>query len=702
MATLEKLRQRAGTLVAVVIGFSLLAFILGDFINSGSGLLRRKSLIVGEINGKTIMYKEFNQRVDASVKNYKRNSGVNEVDASTYSSIRAQVWNNFMNEYLFQKEYNALGLACGEDELWDMVQGRNIHPQIKAISIFQNKQTGEFDRNLVIQFLKNMENDQTGQAQAAWVEFEKQLIRDRIYTKYQNLISKGLYVTKWQVDQDFVEANRKYDIEYVSKRYLMVPDTVIRMNEEDVKKFYEEHKNEFKQKESRDISYVSFVINPSKDDRDKVEEWIYNELPEFKRIENAGQYVALNSDDPFNENYFAPSDLDPTLTDWVKKAKVGDVFGPYLVDDTWKIARVTGIKLLPDSVRASHILIRPDDNGNFDAAQATADSLLNLIKKGASFEKLAAQYGTDGTSTHGGDLKWFTQEKMIPEFSKACFFAKKGDEFTVKTSYGVHVVKVTDQSRYHKKYQVAYLDRQITPSSKTVQEVWNQASRFASTYNTGEKYDKGVVKENLNKKLASNIAPEDEMITGLENPRELIRWAFKAHEGDLSKIYQFGNQFVLAKLETVRKEGNAPLDQVRGEVESMVRNEKKADYLIAQFTDAMKEVKTLQELADRFEVDVRQSKEQYFTASSITGVGIEPKMTAAIVTTPLNTLSDPIKGINAVYVIKVTRIIEPGPKSDPIASRNRLERGYTSRVGYAVFQALKDRSKIVDRRTQFY
>jgi len=702
MATLEKLRQKGGTLVAVVIGLSLLAFILGDFLGSSGGSAQRRSMVVGEINGKAVMYTEFNQRVEAGVQNYKTNSNVSTVDGGTMFSIRSQVWNTFLNEYMFGDEYEKLSIACTPEELFDMVQGRNVHPQVQAISIFRNEVTGEFDPNLVVQFLKNMENDPSGQAQTAWVELEKDLIRDRVYTKYQNLVTKGLFVTKWQIDNEFVESNRKYNIHYVSERFMGVADSLIQVSDAEVQKYYSEHKDEFKQTASRDIEYVAFDIMPSQADRDLVANWIQEQLPEFQRIENPGAYVNLNSDVPFNPAYLEPLAFDPEIQGWLEVAQIGETFGPYQVGDFWKIARLSDSKMLPDSARASHILIQPDATGNFDAAQTTADSLLALIKGGASSEALAAEYGTDGTAQTGGDLNWFTYESMVPEFAEACFFGKKGDLTTVRTQYGWHVVKITDQGATSKKYQVATLVREITASSETIQNIYGEASRFATTYGSGSKFDEGVEKENLTKRVANNIREEDQVISGLEEPRELVRWAYDAEVGDMSDIYQFGNRFIIARLTVVREEGEAPLEQVRGEVENLVRNDKKADLLVKKFNEAISSGATLEDMAARFGTDVKTVDNQYFTSSSITGVGIEPALTAALVTTPVNTLSKPIKGRNGVYVMMVTQVIEPGPDADILASAERLVQSYQSRVGYATFQALEEQTKITDNRNKFY
>jgi len=702
MATLQTLRNKAGVLLAVIIGLSLLAFILGDFLNSGSGFMQRKKTEIAEINGKSVGYQEFATKVETGIENYKRSSDVTNIDDQTYVSIRNQVWNSYLNEFVYSEEYDKLGLGCHPDELYDMVYGKNIHPQIQQAQIFQNQQTGGFDRNLVMQFLKNLDKDPSGQQRQAWINYEQELMKDRINTKYQTLIAKGMYVTRKMVDAEVMESNRKYDLNFVTLRYATTPDSLIKVTDAEVLKYYNENKDKFKQEASRDLAYVTWDIVPSQEDRDEVAKWISEQKPEFERIENTQAFVTTAAESKFNEAYLGADQIPEPARAWALVAEKGMVFGPYQEGLTWKLAKVADIKELSDSVKASHILIRPVKDTDFDAAQKTADSIKGLIDRGQDFTTLAATYGTDGTKDKGGDLGWFTYEKMIPEFSKACFEGKKGDLLTVRTSYGVHIIKVVDQSPRSKKIQLAILDRTITPSDKTQQDIYNLASKFASTYDNGTKFDNGVIKENLNKRLATNLREGDANITGLDNPRELVRWAFEAKKGDLSDLKEYGPRFVLAKLTEVREKGTAPMDLVRTQIENSVRNEKKAELLIAQANQELQTTNSLDALAPKFNSNVSTAAGSYFTSYTITGMGMEPQVSAAMTVLPLNQISKPIKGANGVYLIQVTNVVEPGTDADRTASRTRLEQSFTSRASYEVFAALEKTAKVVDKRNKFY
>ena len=702
MATLQKLRNKMGVLVAVVIGFALLAFILGDFLSSGSRQMDRKRFELAEIDGKSISYQDFQAHVESSVENYKNNSNNNNPDESTLVSIRNQVWNSLLNEYILMDQFEELGIACSGDELFDMIQGSNIHPQILTAPAFQNQITGEFDRAMVIQFLKNMENDPTGRTQSSWVQFESELMNDRVYTKYQNMIMKGLYVTNDMIELDYYAGQRKYNFSFISKRFSLVPDSLVTVEQSDVETYYNENKDGFTQEESRDISYVTFEVLPSEKDRNLVEDWITNEKPEFERIENVEQYINLNGDTGINPLFLNVNELEEPLQAWLEEAEEGSVYGPYLNEEVWKLARLTEIKMVPDSVRASHILIRPDQNLSLDQAQAVADSLVDLLNNGADFAALAVEFGSDGTTQTGGDLNWFRQGDMVLEFSEFCFFGEKGDLGTVVTQHGVHVLRITDQGEKTEKYQVAILDRAIAPGQETYQHVYAQASRFAATYNDGDKFEEGVLEENLTKRIANNLRESDRMVTGLENPRRMIIDAFEAKKNDLLDLYEFGNRFVLAKVAEVRNEGIAPLDQVYGEVETLVLNKAKGDYLTSEINEALKGISTMEDLAIKFDTDVRTATDVTFGAFSIPGIGVEPAISSNLIDLEPNTLSEAINGSNGVYVIMVTQVIEPTIQIDYLEAKTRLTQGMTSRAGYQAFQALEKSSKVVDKRNKFY
>jgi len=351
MAVIGKIRKHS-TLVLIVIGVALLAFVLTDaFTSSGRGEIP----VVGKIGDTEITQQEFEQKVNEAINNYEMQQQ-QPVDDKTRSQIREQVWNQLISETVLQKEYEKLGIAVTPDELFDMVQGNNPHPQI--VQAFTNPQTGQFDKTRVLQFLKNKDNDpQTAQQ---WILFEQGIKQERLANKYTQLINKAIYATTAEAAQLNIDQNKKFNISYVVKRYNTVNDSTITVTEEEIAAYYEENKFKFKQEESRNIEYVIFRVDPSEEDFKLAEEWMLNAKEEFAQAENDSLYVTLNSDIPFDPTFYKKGQLPPILDTVFFKdsAKVGDMVGPYLEGMTYKLSKLSKIKYLPDSVKARHILIK--------------------------------------------------------------------------------------------------------------------------------------------------------------------------------------------------------------------------------------------------------------------------------------------------------------------------------------------------------
>lgn len=95
-------------------------------------------------------------------------------------------------------------------------------------------------------------------------------------------------------------------------------------------------------------------------------------------------------------------------------------------------------------VRASHILVKVDEETDSDAAKAKAEEIKAEIEKGAAFADMAKEHGSDGTRAQGGDLGWFQKERMVPEFAEAAFAAEEGKVVgPVQTQFGWHLILVT-------------------------------------------------------------------------------------------------------------------------------------------------------------------------------------------------------------------------------------------------------------------
>jgi len=696
MATLQKIRNNAGLLVSIVIGLALLAFILGDLFRSSNSISAKSRSEVAEIAGKAVSIQEYQAKVDENIENYKSNSGQTSLEQSMIENIREQTWKQMVHEYVMSDAYEELGIAISGEELFDMVQGNNIDPQVQQIPIFHNQQTGQFDRALVIQFLKNMELDPSGKAKSSWAAFEKALIEQKMDQKYNTLIENGLYVTNIQAKKDAEAKNTKVDFDYIALAYNTVSDSAISVTQDELLAYYKENIDKYQQKESRTVNYVTFPVIPSQEDDKQTKEWVEKIKGEFAEIENDKQYVNLNSDVPFVDKYYTKDELPASISN-LFEAEPGTVYGPYKEDNAYKLTKVVEFRNIPDSVKARHILIKPQQGVD---AKALADSLLDVINKGGNFAELAKKYSDDGSASKGGDLGWFSEGQMVKPFNDSCFLGKKGDKFIVYSQFGAHVVEILNQSKTTRKVKIATIVRIIEPGTKTYQAVYAKASKFGGTNRTFTAFRDAADKDGYTIRTAS-IKRDDKKIANLENPRQIIRWAYEAEEGTVSDIFELGDVFVVAALKSVQEEGDAPFANVSIDVEREVRKDKKAEYLTKQISEAKQNANTIQAVADKLNTPVKEAKGVTFAAYAIPGMGYEPNVQAYAVELPADKISLPIKGNRGVYSI-VVKNIQKNENVNLANDKNALLRSYRSRVGYQLYDAIKEASDIVDNRSRFY
>ncbi|MFM7016931.1 MAG: SurA N-terminal domain-containing protein [Bacteroidota bacterium] len=695
MAVIEKIRSKSGLLIGII-GFSLVAFVLGDLFSSKNGFFGGSDNTVGIIGGNKVDLMDYNSRVEEFVENYKTQTQNQTVDQATMDQIREQAWNKFVNDYVMVEQYKKLGLTCSADELFDMVQGKNIDPQIRQA--FTDPKTGQFNPSAVIQFLKNKNQDPKTAAQ--WAAFEKALKEGRVAQKYTDLIKGGLYVTKDEAKANFVEMNRTASVRYVMIPYSSVVDTTIQVSDADLKAVYNENLKKYKQADSRTVEYVTFNIKPSDMDVKSASNDFARLFEDFKTSTNDSAFIAANSDQPLDNNFPKRGTLPFNIDSAMFSAAVGTVMGPFDMNGTYSASKLMAVKTMADSVKARHILIKVEP-GKMDAAKVTADSIIKAIKGGAKFEDMATKYSIDqAANAKGGDLGWFDYQRMVQPFSEACFGASKGALITAETQFGLHVIEVTDMSAESRQVKVATLLKKVEPSAKTMQTIFTKANEFANKFNTADAFDKGIKEQNLTKLSEQNIQENNRQVGGFENSRELIRWSFKAKLGEVSKAFDFGNAYVVAKLTDIREKGTSTLEQVKDQVTAEARKEKKAQMFIDQLSKAG--TSNIDAVAASAKQTVMTAESISFGSPFIGNAGFEGAVVGNIMTLKAGQVSKPIKGNSGVYVVVVNNFNDPSLPADFKDSANQLKQQLQGRAQYEVENALKEKADITDHRGRFY
>jgi len=700
MTLLTKIRNRSGLLVTII-ALALLIFILESALESSRSFSSGDRTRIGEIEGRDVNFDEFEAKVEQAEQNEKSRTGKATIEDSYKENIRQQVWNQFLLDYLMKPRFQEIGLGVSSDELFDMVQGKDPHPSVKQA--FTDPATQQFNPQQVITFLKNLDKDETGETKNRWVQFEQAIKDERLSAKYNTMIKKGLYITKAEAKRDHISKNTQSNIRFITLRYNTVADSTISVNDDDMQRNYNENKHKYRQQITmRGIEYVQFDAFPSTEDRNSVLEKMNKIKADFSVAEVDSDFVNRNSDTRFVNKYISRAGLNPVL-DTLFSSPEKTIIGPYMENNTYKIAKLTASKLIPDSVKARHILIKPEGAVTIEKAKAQIDSLKNLIQsKAAKFDDLARSVSQDpGSATKGGDLGWFREGMMVPPFNDACFNGNKGDLAVVETQFGIHLIEVMDKGAPARKLLLSYVDMAIQPSSRTLQGVYAKASEFAGKNNSKEKFDKGVKEQNLPKREAPYVKELDRNINGIENSREIVRWAYEAQKGDVSKVFELDNKYIVAVLTNIKEKGVLPLEEVKQQVEAEAKKQKKAEQFIAKLEKARNGSKDLGEVAAKISLPLESAANVNFSSPVLLGQS-EPSLVGKIIVSSNNTIIGPFKGEGGVYLVQVDLKTDAKPLEDFKTVINQLQPSLASRVDYAVFEALKDIADVKDNRAKFF
>lgn len=381
MATLQTIRNRGGLLVSIVIGLALLAFIVGDALNSGSQIFNSGKNEVGEIAGEGISIIDFQNRVAKNEEIVKVMNNTAALNEEQQSMLRNNTWQQMVMEKLMEQEYDELGLNVSGDELYDVLLGDNMSPSVRQM--FTDPATGTVDKDRARLYIKQVVEDKGLTPQKLyWLNMEEQTLATRKMAKYNDLLMKALYITDEQAKES-TEANAsKADISYIVKNYSTIDDSAIVVSNSEIKDYYNKNQKKFEQEESRKIVYVNFDIEPSGEDYVETEKAVKELVDEFTETNDPIDFVSLSSSDTkADRNYYKKEEItNDSLANYLLNNRAA-VYGPYLENNAYKISRIASVKMLPDSVRARHILIVPENN-DYQKAQIVADSLAKLLRKG--------------------------------------------------------------------------------------------------------------------------------------------------------------------------------------------------------------------------------------------------------------------------------------------------------------------------------
>lgn len=728
MVALEYLRNRGAIFVAVLVGVALLAFILSDLLMPGRSMFGQNEMEVGRVGREVLNYPEYQNKVDYML-NLQRALGANQENMEMVSrQTRDQVWEGFVRNALMEKFSKRTGLTLTNEELSTLIMGNEPHPIVRQL--FSNPETGEFNAEQVVMFLQGLDEQASPEQRAYWLEMEKEIASEQLQSKFSQAVKMGFGMPKALAEYEQSLGQGSVDVRYCVLPYTSVPDSVVTVTESDLKAYYKKHKALYEREERRNVVYVQYTVSPSAEDIDRTHKTMEEALEEFATTDDPGLFATQNGDTPYMGKWITREEAQKQgerFAAWLfDSASVGRVSPLYRDVDRYYAVRVMGKEMMPDSVHARHILLGFQMH-HPDSAQALADSLHTLLKEGADFATLAQEYSEDpGSKNQGGDLDWFPAGMMVKPFNDACFLGEKGDIKVVTSQFGVHIIEILDQQggQWHVDYAEYAL--KIEPGNYTFQQMYQRATEFAARvhkerpgwfkrmWGADKKYvveaqaqfDAQVEADTLQLRSADGLERAWPGVRGLEESREIVRWAFEAKPGEVSKVFELPDAYVVAQLRSVEesKDGVSSYEAVRDEVEVAVRREKVVSLLRARVDSAQRAGATsVAQLADA--LGVRQGESAGVTSASyaLGAEGYEPAVLGVALAMESGKVSKPVEGNGGIFVIETTQgRLEQNLNGNKEGEYASYLQDMRMRMGYGAYTALRQMSDVRDQRAKFY
>ena len=665
MASLQKIRNHGALLIAIV-GLAMLAFILGDFLNSGSSFFNRSRENVGVIEGQKIHYTEYEAAKEQLTEVYKIESGRTDFDEDTYAQIRNQVWNMYVMDYTLRAQAEKIGMDITADELTELCVGENVHQIIRGRRAFAGED-GQFSREAVkglISAINNGSDDaeqnaNLKQAKDYWMYWEKAVRISYMQEKYTSLLQHLLKANSLDAEFAFNGRQNGVAVDYVMKPFYAVADSLVKVSDSDIKKLYNQHKEQYKQTPNRAIKYIAFDIVPSEDDFKAAETMMNNLQEEFKTTDDISLVVNTNSDIMYDGRDYSEESVPAQFKEFAfaKGAKAGDCTEILFENNTYAMARIMQAGYsMPDSVELKAIVEDGEDQ----------------------------------------ELGWFKASDLPKNIAEPALKGKRGDRFTVAQGMGEQTYEIMEIGKPTPKVKLAILAREVTPSSKTYSVIYNNAKQFIVNNNNAEALEAAAQEAGMTVVPQYNLTATTDKVGQLKSSRPIVRWAFEAKEGAVSDVFECGQQFIVAALTEVNDGEYRPLEAVRAELMYEATNNAKAAYLKKE----LKGIESLEAAAEKLGQPVQHIERVALGDSRFGNAGMEPAVIGKAIAQGENALSEPIQGNMGVYVVKTGAANNAAETFVVETEKAQLASRYAY-LPYQAIQLMEDKAEVDDNRANF-
>ena len=711
MATLQKLRN-AGPLLLIFVGLALLAFIAGDALRIFQ--TPQGAQPVGEVNGKEVSAVDFQDMYERQSNIYKMLRGGANFTEAEQSQIKDEVWSNYLRSEIIKNEAEKLGLTVTAAELRDVAQ-KGEEPIFQQFPFFNNEQ-GKFDFDALNAFLAQYDQNKNDAAFVqqyqpiydCWKYMEETLVQNILSQKYYALISNSFISNPVVAENNYNTNSYTYDVEYRVYPYTAIADSTIKVSDSELNKVYEQEKVSYPPySESRDIKYVSFRVTPSVQDRIALN----SELKEYASQLHSGDTDYANmarvstSEVVYSELAWAkdvyPEEVQVRLDSVAENQIVGPFYNQY--DDSYTLFKYIGKKTVADSVLYRSLFVNAE---TAEKTAALADSLLNVLKKGADFKELAAKYGQENS-----DSLWLTSAMYEGgavqgdnlAFVNAILNSKKGEYAMISLDNANNtklIYRVIDTKNPETKYNAFVIKRTSEFSSTTYEEAYNQFSQFVASCKNIEDLEKNAEEYNYRVMTQNGIFNSAHNIANIAGTHNTLRWLFQAEEGSVSPLYECGNNdnLLVMALSNINEQGYVSKDKLSIVLNKKATNNKKAEKIISIING-----KSYDELANVEGVKSDKASRISFAApvyAAATSTS-EPALCAAVAKLEPGQTSAPIKGEAGVYVLK---LVAKNKKSGEFnaATEQATLKAQAQRSAGRFLNDLFEKANVVDNRYLYF
>lgn len=703
MALIGKIRNNMW-LVIVLLAVALGGFILMDMTSASNRGSFGSRTTIGEVAGQKIDYIDFQ----------KAESALYGGSGDQYSK-KSSLWNYYVENAIVTDIASENGIDVSGEELTELEFGANLSPVVQ--SFYRNPQTGQVDRNQLNEIKTAIDEGKVSNPEfaASFNELRKQVIKTQKQTKLVNLVSKSLYTPTWQAETLDKINNESATLEYVRIPFETIADTEVALTDEDFAAYIKENEVKYTNKEEvRNLSYVVYDVKATQEDSMKIKEELSVLATQFAASTNDSIF-ALNNNGFYGSNYVKSDDLTGPLKDTVKSLSVGQVYGPYIDNNAYVVAKLVGKKVIADSAKASHILrsVANGDPMQLVAAQAYIDSIKTLINSGSvTFADAATANSQDpGSASKGGDLGSFAPGAMVPEFNDAVFNGKVGSLYTVTTQFGVHLIKVNNliYKSNELKYNVAYLAQAIIPSEGTQNAILDKVVSALEGAKKIEDLTKLIV-DSMKVETVGGLKKNDFTVGNLglgQTSRDIVKWAFDddTNVGDVSPdvhIYTdaanyVDSKYVVVALKSIDKPGVASVESIKETIEPLIRNKKKGEKIKSKISGT-----DITAIATSFGLTPGLAENITFGRGAFPDGGQEPLVIGKSFALAAGAVTEPIVGSNGVYVVKVATKTPASPEQGGFMQKMQQTQAVRSQVNFRLMEAIKKTVKIDDNRATFF